>query len=287
VAITESTVAHWMSVLAAGRRISDAASGQNRALRERALKHLISGMWLNDEATRQGIKISTSDIQAQITRRRKDLAPGEAAVMASTGATTADVAFEAQAEVAAARLLERARDSVRRVTDREIGQYYARHRQEFVVPERRVGAITDRKTGAALELVRREVEHGASIATPQQKAVGEGRFMVGSIRATRNALERLMYRAKVKEVVGPVKIGPDYFLFRVDRIIPASYRDLREERQTLRKRLVARRQSIAETRLVQRVTTFWRSKTSCAPRYVVPECSQYRAHQGLQRLTFP
>lgn len=275
--ITQTTLDHWTRVLTAGGKGSSA--GERHEMRKQVLDFLIASHWTINEAAARGLTVSQQEIHQQLNVAQSEAFPaGETEAhefLKETGETPADLEFEARADLAASKLRELVVKRATAVTRRQVEDYYGRHSQNFAVPELRRAEITNRKTKAAGEQVRRAVEAGANIATGLQRKVGEQWITVTSLPGQHNWIETAIYAAKPHVLVGPVKLHADYFVFRIDRVIPAMRRTLAQVEGSIRKRLVDEARHSALAVFVAEWSSKWRARTDCRPGYVVQKCRQY------------
>jgi foldase protein PrsA len=289
-AITRATLAHWVGVLRGGPTAPDATSAQTQAMRREALKLLIASQWLIGEAAKHGLSISTPEIHRQIDRIENAGFPGGNAELAeflkSTGQSVADVELRARAQVAAAKLRQQAIAGVPSVTAAQIATFYAQHKRQFLIPERREARFRNKKKKAEAEKLKREVEAGKSLTSPAQRKVGElfttARVPPGDV------YEKAIDSAKPHVVAGPFKLHADYWLYEVVRVIPARQQSLATVSGKVRGKLLAERRRDAVQALVAGLKATWTAKTDCKSGYVVQKCRQYSAHETAEDpLTVP
>jgi PPIC-type PPIASE domain len=287
-AITAPAVEHWISVLAGGRT----SARQKQALSRRALQVLISDAWLIEGARQRGATITAAAVRGQLTSKRSaQLAGGEGEAEANeflkaTGQDTAGLELEARAELAAAALRHSALTAVPRVTDAQIHSYYQRHTQQFVVPERRELQITNRKSSAAAESVRREAEAGRrfdSLSLPESMLISR----TNKQYRPASHLEEVEAGAKLHTLIGPVRRRVDYFILEVVQIIPAHPLTLAQVRSSIEQKLQHERSTRALAAAVAAWRSQWTAKTDCAPGYVVQKCAHYTGPRAAEAaLTF-
>jgi foldase protein PrsA len=276
--ITRATLSHWMTVMRGGP--GDPAGGGDNALRRQALQFLISSQWLIGEASHQGLSIDEREVRKQVEREEQTSFPGGPAelrqFLKSTGQSVADVELQARSELARAKLRGMLDRSAGRPTRAQIAFYYARNRGRFHVPVRREARFTNRKTRAAAEKLKREVEAGKSLTSPAQRRVGELFAGAGAPPSQRNDYERAIFAAPPHRVAGPFHIHADYFLYEVAKVIPATTRTLRQVEGQIRKQLLDERRRQTLGAFIKAWRARWTARTDCAPGYVVQKCRQYR-----------
>jgi len=274
--ITRATVDHRMAVIAGGR-VGQDLSTRRGALRQQALSFLISSAWLIGEATERGLEVSKQEIARQITRKRDIAFPGGEQefreFLKTTGQAAPDMALEAEAELAAAKIRALLASQERVVTQAEVADYYSRHKQSFVIPERRKIEISNRKTAKELRQLKRQVEATRNFRSRAKTESIER--PVARADAELTSLERAIYSAKQNVLTGPVKHGVDYYLLLVKSITPASEPTLQQTEGAIKKQLTAERQRRTLADFIKAWRDKWRARTNCLAGYVVQKCRQY------------
>jgi len=284
VRIGKSDVQHWMEVMAGGP-VSGMPSARRRSLRRQALAVLISANWAIGEATAQHLDLSRAEIARQLSAKKRSAFPSGAEELHEfqrvTGQTAADLEFEAKAELAGAKLRRAAERKQSAVTQAQVAAYYARHRASFAIPERRDLLITNRKSPAQVQAIRREVESGRrSFASVSEPAIAERPREPRREGEIETALEKAVYAAKPHALVGPIRKKVDYFVFEVLRIRPASFQSLAQVRSRIERRLAGERRRRAVATFVEAWRKRWEARTTCSSGYVVEGC---REHAGAPR----
>lgn len=287
VAITQATIDHWMSVLAP-RRVVPREGLQHQALEQHALGFLISSQWQIDEAAERGMKVSSSEVRAQLAKKkRQQFSGGEAEfdeVLKATGQTSADLMLETAAELASAKLHQMVVGGLPPISEAEIASYYDRHRQRFAVPERRELEITNRKTAAAAEIVRREWAAGRRLASTSKRywvelpsSSSEADESPALRLAAREAIQRehAIFSAKPNVVTGPVRLRVDYYVFEVKKILPATHVPLAQVKDAIGKQLAQERERRALAAFIKEWRARWTARTDCGSGYVMQKCRRY------------
>jgi PPIC-type PPIASE domain/SurA-like N-terminal domain len=282
--ITRTTLDHRLAILAGGRLPANPTGEQFRAIRRQALESLISSDWVIGEAMSRGIDVSDREVQQAIAKRERAYpggAPEFRAFLKATNQTMPDVRLEARTELASLKLRQNVIGTVAKVTSTQIARYYRDHQQSFTIPEERRVAISNRKSRAAADKLRRQVEAGGSLLSRHQREVGEVSLTVRSALHRRNELETAIYQARPHELTGPVLVGGyTYYLFRVTKVVPARRRPRSEVYDLIRKRLAT---DAVRRKLSTSVETWrarWIAATDCRPQYVMQKCRQYRGFKN-------
>jgi foldase protein PrsA len=266
--ISAAAVKHRMRLLRQGQSSSTAR------LRQQAIDYLISARWLTGELAREGIELTGAEVDLRLRKARDSQFPGGPveldAFLKATGQTSADLRQQAEIELASEKLRERVVHTVARPSDTEVAGYYAKHRHRFLLAERRVVEINNRKHESEMLRVRREAEQRHDLAAEAEKWT--------LVRPPRSPqpLEAAIYAARPNSLVGPVRQGVDCFLFEVTRIVPAHYRPLSQVAPMIVRQLSAARARQALRAFIRSWRRRWRARTDCRGGYVVDDCAEYR-----------
>jgi PPIC-type PPIASE domain/SurA N-terminal domain len=277
--ISRATVAHWMSVMSVGRTASLSPMRQ-RQLRQQALGFLISSAWLTGEAASRGMTPSRGEVQRQLAERQTASFPGGEAeateFMRASGQSLGDLELQARTEVASMKLRQLVARITVDVTRAQVATYYRRHRQTFVLPERREATYTGRRTEAAAEKARKEAEAGKVLASAAQQRVHEVLYGASGPPDRRDALERGIFASNPDGAVsGPFKDGGTYYVFEVTKVIPSVSLTLLQAEGEIRRRLVGKAEQQARAQLIRTWRAEWRARTDCSPGYVAQKCRQF------------
>jgi foldase protein PrsA len=275
--ISRATLSHWMKVVSGGRTISDPAGASDSALRREAFGLVVSAYWLLEEAEARHLGITPSETHAQIAQIEGTSFPGGAPelreFLEASGESLADLELRAKAQVAAAKLRQASLDAVAPVTSPEVAAYYARHKHEFLIPERRVAKFRNWKTKPAAERAKREVEAGMDLTSPKQRKVGE--LSTSARVPPGDEYEAAIDSATPYHVSGPYKLRADWWLYQVIKVTPPRQQSLAEVRGAIAKKLLDERTSAAVASLERELTSTWTARTDCKAGYVVQKCKQY------------
>jgi SurA N-terminal domain len=204
VAITKAMLDRRVAAISTGRSVIDPAR------RREALEFLIRAEWSIGEASRRGLVISTQEVKRALAAKQSTAFPGGEAefedFLRATGERPADVGLETKAELASTELRKLVARSAPVVTNAAVARFYHRHALRYVIPERRVAEITNRKTIAAVEKLKREVKAGKSLLSAAQRRFNEVSVTVQQGPPGKAPVERLIYAARPK--VGCLQVLP-------------------------------------------------------------------------------
>jgi hypothetical protein len=245
----------------ATERLKAACARQYEELAKPALSSLIHIYWILGEARDEGAQIGAG-------------------------------ASEAKLEPLAGRLTHRIYEKLERevppVTGGQVTSYYLRHKESFVIPERRDLNILRYRSGTAAERAKKELEHGASFATVVKKTTLEqppsSRNGVlrelGPHQFGEPPLNRAVFSAPLKALRGPVEISLGFYVFEVTRRTPPHQKTLAEAKAEIATLLRQERRTRVFSHYVAAFRDRWQRRTNCHVGYVVRYCKQYRQSEA-------
>ncbi len=276
VAIDRREVDHWASAIDRGSAVGTALGPTSGTPRERALEFLISSSWIAGEAKALGLSISHAAIQHGLQENIEALPNGRPEFdeeLSSTGQTLADVKREVESALAVTKLRSAVTEHVSPVTDAEVASYYARHRRQFYLPNRRLAYLIEgiHSHAHALALAR-QVRPGSRLTKPWfRELVPET-----PEAKDRSKLAHMIFAATPGRVAGPALFFGHWVLAVVEKPIPAGIPSLAVVKGELSKTLALKRRELTLRRYATAYVRKWTVSTSCSPGYVVSKCSQYR-----------
>jgi hypothetical protein len=272
--IVLAAIDHQLAVLAPGR--SSQSIRRDPALKRRALESLIASRWVIGEAVDRGVAPAAQAIERRLAAKEASAFPGGdaelSAFLKASGQSMSDLRRTAEIDLARAALRSIALKGVRYPGKAEVESYYRTHRRRYALPPRRQIWITNRKSAAAIERLKRKVARARSFAPFSQP---ETVPQTPRALAARGAVGRAIFATRPNVLVGPLKHRVDYYAFEVKRVLPATHTPLAHLEASIQRRLdtEARRRALAT--FLARWRAKWRAKTDCRSAYVVPGCRQY------------
>ena len=227
-----------------------------RALWEKAREALIDHKLLIEEARRRKIAVSPEEVNAEIERLKQ-----------------AGVNVERQRDVIRQRLmvsrLLMMLQTARAISPRELTDYYNKHRDDFVLPERRhvfllavyarafggEKAAARKKATEILEALRKG-EDFATLAKRHsngpfaEKGGDQGWLERGTLLPK---LDAVVFRLKPGECSDLVETDDGYIILKVAGVQPASHQSLAEARPLIERRLREEARKKARERLLARL----------------------------------
>jgi hypothetical protein len=245
--------------------------------RRSALEWLITSQWLLGEARARRISIT----EVEVRRRVRQLVGAEVgesygqlrAFLRSTGEMIEDLESQARQELAALKLHDLMMRGVPAVTEQQVTRFYLRHKHMFVLPGRREAKFTNRKSLAAIEIVKRGAEAGRPLGSARQIQFHETLYSAQVPPKTR--LEQAIDASPVHGLSSPIRIGQTFWLFEVVTVVPAHQQSLSAVAAVIRRKLTDERRREVLAEFAHSWNVEWTARTDCVRGHVVPMCRQY------------
>jgi foldase protein PrsA len=301
-----TTFDHWYAVVAKqpqpGQKTAKPPppldSKQGQALKQQVMQFLISSDWIEGEAKQRGLDASSEEIQRQFLQTKKQSFPNEKAYqkfLATSGQTVQDLLFRVKLDVLSNKIRQDVTKGTSDVSDSDIASYYGKNAQQFSQPERRDLQVVLTKDQAKANQAKSEVASGKNWAQVAKQlstdpaSKNQGGKLLGVTKGQQDpAFDAAIFSAVKGKIAGPVKTGAGFYVFRVTNVTPATKQSLKASAAGIRQLLISQNQ---QKKLDTFATTFrndWRSKTDCAPKYVIPDCRNGReAAQTTPQPTVP
>jgi hypothetical protein len=197
-------------------------------------------------------------------------------------------------------------EAIRRAVKRRVGpmtatrvaNYYATHRQLYLVPQQRDLRIVRTRVEAEALAVKRELASGKTFASVvraisarepglQQPFLSKEGLVLGLKPGVYNEkpLDHAIFRARPGVLLGPVNIVlgfPGSFVFEVTRVVPARQKPLAEVAASLRRELPEHFYQQAIVSFIREWRAKWTARTDCSPGFVVLRCRQFKSATPLR-----
>jgi hypothetical protein len=294
--ITKASLEHWISVMAprqgapdpprftkciahlrvlAIRRehFKEACRHEYDELKQSALQFLIATNWFVGEDADRGIRVSDGEVNHRLSEEYgSPKGSPESKALSAGGHTPSDIRLEARSELAAGKLRQRLVAYADDIPAGQIASYYRHNLRRFYLRERRyVELIGNLRDLSRVREIFRRIGRGVSFASLSFRVWLE-RPNFSSIEKDKRILEQAIFRARPNVVVGPLRIGGYYFMFRVADVRPGGVQTRAAANARIKRELSAKRR----VRFVEGWRRKWTAETICAPAYVVQKCKQYR-----------
>jgi foldase protein PrsA len=255
---------------------------QYDALKQQVMQFLVSSEWIQQEADKQGVKVSDKQVQKQFQDQKKQSFQKEAdyqTFLKNSGMTEADLLFRVKLDIISNDVRNKIIKGKDKVTDAQIASYYNKNKQRFAQPERRDLDVVLTKDKAKAEAAKAALDSGQPWAKVAKKysideaSKAQGGKLPGVAKGQQEkSFDDAIFGAQKGKIVGPVKTQFGWYVFKVTNITPASQQTLAQTKATIANLLKSQNQQNALNAFVKKFRTDYTKKTKCAKAYVIPDC---------------
>src|SRR4051794_5386999 len=256
---------------------------QYDALKQQVMQFLVSAEWIKQEADKQGVKVSDKEVQKQFADQKKQSFQKEEdykKFLQTSGMTEADLLFRVKLDVISNDVRTKILKGKDKVTDAQISSYYNKNKQRFAQPERRDLEVVLTRTKAKAAAAKAALDGGQKWASVAKKysideaSKAQGGKLPGVAKGQQEkAFDEAIFGADKGKIVGPVKTQFGYYVFKVDKVTPASQQTLPQTKETIKNLLKSQNQQKALNNFVKQFRKDYKDKTKCAKLYVIPDCA--------------
>src|SRR5690349_11518044 len=251
---------------------------QYDALKQQVMQFLVSAEWIQQEAEKQGVKVSDKEVQKQFADQKKQSFQKDEdykKFLTNSGMTEADLLFRVKLDIISNDVRTKVIKGKDTVTDAQISSYYNKNKQRFAQPERRDLLVVLTRTKDKADAAKAALDSGQKWATVAKKysideaSKAQGGKLPGVAKGQQEkAFDDAIFSAKKGKIVGPVKTQFGYYVFDVQKITPASQQSLAQTKETIRNLLKSQTQQKALNDFVKKFRSDYKDKTKCAKTYV-------------------
>lgn len=251
-------------------------------LRDQVLQFLISSEWITGEASDQSVKVTDQEVQKQFNTTKKQSFPKEAdfqKFLASSGMTLNDLLFRVKLDTLSNKLRTKITKGKDQVTPAQIQAYYDKNKARFAQPERRDLRIILTKTAANAQRALSQIKAGVSFGkvakalSVDQASKSQGGVLLAVAKGQQEkALDDAVFAAAKGKLVGPVKTNFGYYVFKVQKITPATQQSVKDATPTIKQLLASQNQQTALDTFVKDFRKKWKGKTDCRSGFVTQDC---------------
>jgi hypothetical protein len=233
------------------------------------------------EAADRGVKATEHEVQRLFAHKREESAPtGEREFrefLEQTGQTSSDMRFKLEVELSSTRVHRLLTEQESAISQGQVARYYAKNKNLYVTPERRMIEIVEVRGEGAARRVRREIEAGTQIASLHP--IDESFALTNRAgEPERQRIQRAIFTAKPHTLTGPIKlvVRSVYGLFEVTAVTPAIQQPLAQVQEQIKAKLAEQQRQATIADFIAAWTRRWRPMTDCSSGFVVPQCKQYK-----------
>lgn len=250
-------------------------------LRDSVVQFLVTTVWIDQEATTRKVGVTDAKAAAELKKAVKQQFPNDAdyqKYLKQQGITNADLVFQEKQSLAQAALQKAVIKGKDTVTDAQIASYYNGHKSTYATPETRDVSIVLTKTQAQAAAARKALAAGDSWKVVAKKysiddaSKNTGGKLAGIAKGQQEkALDSAIFGAKKSVIGGPVKTQFGWYVYEVDKIMPANQQTLDQAKATIKQTLVAAAQQKALTAWSKDFQKQSAARTNCAKDFTVAD----------------
>jgi foldase protein PrsA len=252
-------------------------------LKNQVMSFLLLSTWADQEAPKQGIKVTDKEVQDQIDQAKRQAFPNPAdfqKFLQRSGLTEADVFFQQRTQLLQQKITEKVTKGKDKVTDQQAAAYYDKNKERFAQPERRDLRIVLTKSEGRAQQAKKAIQSGQSFASVakrfsiDQASKNQGGKLAGVSKGQQEkALDNAIFSAKKGELVGPVKTQFGWYVLEVTGITPAKQQSLEQSKASIKQILASENQRKALENFGKEYRKRWKDATTCREGYVTQDCS--------------
>jgi foldase protein PrsA len=251
-------------------------------LKKEVMQFLIQAQWVEQEAKKQGIKVSDQTVQKALEDQKKQAFPNEKAYqkfLKTSGMSESDILFRVKLDQLQQKLTQKITEDAKKVSDQDIQAYYDKNKQRFAQPERRDLRVVLTKTKDKADAAKKALDDGQSWATVvKQYSIDEaskaqgGKLPSVAKGQQDKALDNAVFAAPKGKIEGPVKTQFGWYVFEVEKVTAASQQSLDQSKETIKNLLRSERQQKSLDEWIKDFRERYKNKTHCADDFRVAEC---------------
>jgi foldase protein PrsA len=251
-------------------------------LRDQVMQFLILEKWVTGEAADQGVSVSTAEAEKEFAEAKKSSFPKESDFqdfLKQSGMTLADAKFQVRFNTVYRKLREKAVKDADKVTDAAVKKFYDENKARFATPATRDLRAVLTKTEARANEAKQALENGQSWTSVAKRysidaaSKDQGGSLLGIAKGTQDKdFDAAIFAAERGELTGPIKTQFGYYVFQVQKIVPAKQQSLKEATPAIKQQLDAQNKQKADDEFNTALRRKWKARTNCADAYVMAQC---------------
>jgi foldase protein PrsA len=252
---------------------------QYEQFKTEVLGFLIRSTWLDQEATKQGVKVTDKELQKQIADSKKQQFTQKGSYekfLQNAGLTNEDVLFQQRVRQLQDKITQKVTKGKDTVTDAQIEAYYNKNKSRFASPERRDLRIVLTKDKAKAAQAKKALQSGQSWKSVAKKysidqaSKANGGKLAGVAKGQQEkALDTAVFAADKGKLSGPVKTQFGWYVFDVTKVKQQS---LEESKASIKQILQSQGQQGALKKFGDDYRKRYKAETDCRKDYTVDDC---------------
>jgi parvulin-like peptidyl-prolyl isomerase len=262
---------------------------QYKAYLQEVLSFLTSSQWVLSEADKLGVKVSDKEVRKQFTTIKDEQFKKTSEFekfLQSSGQTISDLLLRVKLNMLSTKIQAKVIKK-KPVTEKEVSQYYEKHKSRYGTPEKRAVYLVLTKTEAQAASAKKEIEGGKSFGSVAKKvsidpvSKASGGLLPEVVKGQENpTLDKALFSASVGTLTGPLKTPYGYYVFKVKGTTAGTQQSLAQSKAAIKSQLTATREQTTLSKWIKEFKKRWKAKTECASGYVVANCKSYKEPKG-------
>jgi foldase protein PrsA len=256
---------------------------QYTQLKGEVMQFLIQAQWVQQEADKQGIKVSDAEVSRSFQDQKKQAFPTDKAYqkfLSTSGMSEQDILFRVKLDTLQQKLTQKVTEEQSKVSNADVQSYYDKNKKRFAQPERRDLLVVLTKTQAKAKQAKAALQKHQSwksvskkFSIDQASKAQGGKLPDVTKGQQERAFDQAIFAAKKGRLQGPVKTQFGWYVFEVSKITPASQQSIDQSRETIKNLLRSQRQQKALDKWIKDFRQRYKDKTTCADDFKTAECS--------------
>jgi foldase protein PrsA len=255
---------------------------QYEQFKTEVLGFLIRSTWLDQEATKDGVKVTDAELQKQIDDIKKQQFTQKGSYekfLQNAGLTNEDVLFQQRVRELQNKITAKVTKGKDTVTDAQIAAYYNKNKSRFASPERRDLRIVLTKDKAKAAQAKKALQSGQSWKSVAKKysidqaSKANGGKLAGVAKGQQEkALDTAVFAAPQGKLTGPVKTQFGWYVFDVTKVTKAKEQTLEQSKASIKQILQSQDQQTVLKKFGDDYRKRYKAQTDCRKDFQVDDC---------------
>ena len=276
VAIERKSFDHWLAITA---KTNDRPRAE---VRDEVVQQLVFSRWIEAEAEARGVAVDDAAVRQDFERQKKLSFPQDAdfqRYLESSGQTEQDILERVRIDLLSSKIRDQVTGPERKVTEKQIAEYYEQNKAAFSEPERRDVRVVLTKTRAQAAAAKAAIARGVAWETVARRSSIDrasrsdgGKLLAVTQGQQEKRIGEAMFEARKGTLTGPVKVRQGYYVFEVTRVFQPRRQSLEEAAPTIEQLLVSEGRRKKLDAFTESFRDKWRSRTECREGYITADC---------------
>ena len=254
------------------------------SLSTQVMDFLIKAYWYQADASKQGVKVTDSEVQNAFNSAKNQQYPTAAGFnnfLKQTGYTVPDLLYRFRIDEVLKKLIAKHNKTI---TPAQIQSYYNSHASQFGTQESLSMRVILAKNQADAQAAKKALQSHQSWSTVAKKystdptTKNSGGLLTGVTKQQADtALANAAFSAPLNKLLGPIKGQFGYYVFEVTHVTPATHQSLAQATSLIRSQLTQQNSQSAQTAVDTQAKKDWLSQTTCRSEYAMADCKGYKA----------